>query len=409
MKLIFLNRYFHPDASATSQMLSDLAFHLASQGAKVHVITSRQRYDDASAGLAALEHSRGVTIHRVPTTRFGRSWLPGRALDYLSFYATSAFALIGLARKGDVVIAKTDPPLLGVPAGMVARLRGARLVNWLQDVFPEIASRTGLRFAQGLPGTVIRALRNWSLRAATCNVVLGDRMHTELRSLPGLASTNFRVIHNWADGEACMPRADGAPSLRSAWDLAGKFVVAYSGNMGRAHEFDTILTAAEQLRERKDVVFLFIGGGHQLQWLMRQASERKLSNIRFQPYQPRERLGESLGLADVHLTCLQPALEGLMVPSKIYGILASGRATLHVGDPDGEIASILGEARAGYTVRVGDAEGLARRIEALKADPVLRATLGANARAAFDTHYASGIAFARWAEVLRTASGRRPA
>lgn len=409
MKLIFLNRYFHPDASATSQMLGDLAFHLASQGAEVHVITSRQRYDDASAGLPAREHSRGVTIHRVPTTRFGRGWLPGRALDYLSFYATSAFALISLARKDDVVIAKTDPPLLGVPASVVARLRGAHLVNWLQDVFPEIAARTSLRFAQGVPGVVIRALRNWSLRTATCNVVLGPRMLAELRALAGLSSANFRVIHNWADGEACTPRADGVPSLRAAWDLAGKFVVTYSGNMGRAHEFETILSAAERLRESKDVIFLFIGGGHQLPWITRQASLRNLPNIRFQPYQPREQLGESLGLADVHLTCLQPALEGLMVPSKVYGILASGRATLHVGDPDGEIASILGEAHAGYTVRVGDAKGLARRIEDLKADPVLRAALGANARAAFDTRYASGIAFSHWAEVLRSASGRRPA
>lgn len=407
MKWIFLNRYFHPDISATSQMLSDLAFHLASQGADVHVIASRQRYDDAAAGLPAIETVRGVHVHRVRTSRFGRAWLPGRALDYLSFYVSSAIALATLARKGDVVIAKTDPPLLGVPAAMVARLRGARLVNWLQDVFPEIAARSGLRLAQGVPGAVLAALRSWSLRVATCNVVLGERMRSELSSLTGLAPAKFRVIHNWADGEAIAPTAGGIDALRAAWGLAGKFVVAYSGNMGRAHEFGTILDAAERLRHRDDIVFLFIGGGHRQPWIAQQALARNLANVQFRPYQRRESLGDSLGVADLHLTCLQPALEGLMVPSKVYGILASGRPTLHVGDPAGEIATLLATANAGYTAGTGDAGTLARKIESLCADAALRATLGKNARASFDAHYAASIAFARWADLLREASGGR--
>lgn len=388
-------------------MLSDLAFHLASGGTEVHVITSRQRYDDAGAVLPGLEALRGVTIHRVRTSRFGREWLPGRALDYVSFYVASAVALAGLARRGDIVIAKTDPPLLGVPAAIVARMRGARLVNWLQDVFPEIAARMGVRLAQGRAGAALAALRSWSLRAAACNVVLGERMRAELASLPGLASARFQVIHNWADGHAIMPTAGGIEALRAAWGLSGTFVVAYSGNMGRAHEFGTILDAADRLRHRRDIAFLLIGGGHRLAWIRQQAAGRNLGNVRFQPYQPRESLGDSLGLADVHLTCLQPALEGLMVPSKIYGILASGRPTLNVGDPAGEIATLLAEANAGYTIGAGDAAALAQKIEALAEDAGLRATLGANARRAFDARYAAEIPFARWSALLRDASGNR--
>ena len=149
MRIIFLNRYFFPDHSATSQMLSELAFYLAESGHSVAVITSRQRYDDAAALLPASERIRGVEVHRVRTTRFGRAHLPGRAADYASFYLTAGWRLWRLARGRDVIVAKTDPPLIAVVAWLIARLRGATLVNWLQDVFPEVAERLRLPLLAG--------------------------------------------------------------------------------------------------------------------------------------------------------------------------------------------------------------------------------------------------------------------
>src|SRR5262249_36301313 len=131
-KLIFVNRYFHPDHSATSLMLSDLAFHLAGQRHDdVCVVTSRQRYDDGAARLPPRERIAGGDVHRGWTTRFGRGALPGRSLDYASFYVSSAVVLWHLARRGDIIIAKTDPPLISLIAAAIARLRGARLVNWV--------------------------------------------------------------------------------------------------------------------------------------------------------------------------------------------------------------------------------------------------------------------------------------
>jgi colanic acid biosynthesis glycosyl transferase WcaI len=396
VKLIFLNRYFHPDISATSQMLSGLAFHLAAQGAKVHVITSRQRYDDAGAQLAKSENVGGVEVHRVRTSRFGRQTLPGRALDYASYYLCASLELARIAKRGDIVIAKTDPPLISVPAALVARLRGARLVNWLQDIFPEIAERTGMRF--GFAAGVIRFLRNVSLRSAAVNVVLGERMRALVQAIPGVLRTE--VIHNSADGETIVPIAMDSNALRRQWGLAGKFVVAYSGNMGRAHEFETILGAAEALRSDGRIVFLFVGGGHQREWIANETEKRNLPNMMFQPYQPFERLSESLGAADLHLTTLLAALEGVIVPSKIYGILAAGRPVLHVGDPEGEIAAIVESAQAGFTIPAGNPAMLATRILEFASVPALAATFGRNARKAFDERYNQRIAFERWARIL---------
>ena len=117
MRIIFVNRYYAPDHSATSQMLTDLACALAAGGADVHVITSRQRYDEPGAALASREVLDGVTVHRVRASVFGRGNLFGRSLDYLSFYVAASFALFRLARAGDIVVAKTDPPLISIPVG----------------------------------------------------------------------------------------------------------------------------------------------------------------------------------------------------------------------------------------------------------------------------------------------------
>src|SRR5439155_13976969 len=140
-QIILINRFFHPDHSATSQLLSDLAFHLAGAGRSVQVITSRQRHDNSDTQLPPRETIRGVEVHRVATTGVGGSGLLGRGFDYLSFYVAASRLAMRLANRGDIVVAKTDPPMLSLPAMYAARRRGLRLVNWLQDLYPEVAAQ----------------------------------------------------------------------------------------------------------------------------------------------------------------------------------------------------------------------------------------------------------------------------
>ncbi|WP_412851390.1 glycosyltransferase family 4 protein [Ectothiorhodospira shaposhnikovii] len=380
-------------------MLSDLAQDLAARGMAVEVITSRLRYDDPDAALAPFEQVAGVSVFRVWSSRFGRRSLPGRAVDYVSFYVTAAWRLWRRAGRDAVVVAKTDPPMVSVMAAPVARLRGARLVNWLQDLFPEVASALGVRVARGPVLRLLTAWRNAGLRAADTNVVLGEHMAARVRAA-GVEASRVAVIPNWADGEAIVPLARGENPLREAWGLADRFVVGYSGNLGRAHEFDTFLDAAERLGGRESVVFLFIGGGAQREAVEEAARARGLENVRFEPYQPRERLSESLGVADVHLVSLNPALEGLIVPSKFYGIAAAGRPTLFVGDVEGEIPRVLREAGCGEAVATGDGAGLAAWIARLADDADLCAAWGRNARAVLESRFDRRLAVEAWVGVL---------
>jgi colanic acid biosynthesis glycosyl transferase WcaI len=350
-RIILVNRFFYPDHSATSQLLSDLAFDQAAVGRDVHVVTSRQRYNDSAASLPQRESIRGVHVHRVWTSRLGGASLTGKAIDYVTFYLSSAGRLLRLVQAGDRLVAKTDPPLISVIVAWVARQRGAVLVNWLQNVFPEAAAALGVGGLDGRVAAWLGRLRDQSLRVACCNVVLGKRMAETLRR-QGVPEAKIRMIPNWADGESIRPLGLGQSSLRAEWGLRGGFVVAYSGNLGRAHEFETVLEAAGRLRADCGIVFLFIGAGSRLVDLRRQIDEQGLRNFLFQPYQPRERLSQSLGAADVHLISLRPELEGLIVPSKFYGIAAASRATLYAGDPHGEIGSMVRRAERGVWLGV---------------------------------------------------------
>jgi glycosyltransferase involved in cell wall biosynthesis len=403
MTLFFVNRYFYPDHSATSQVLSDIAFGLAAKGYRVRVVTSRQRYSDRSAQLPLRERVRGVEVHRVWTTRFGRSGLPGRAVDYLAFHIASAWTLWRLARAGDVIIAKTDPPMLSVTAAPIARLRGAELVNWLQDIFPEVAQALGLGrgwLAHQTYG-LMRRLRDRSLKRATINVVLSEPMAQRLAAI-GVPRERTCVIGNFADGALVAPRPASNNPLRQAWGLGDRFVVGYSGNLGRAHEYDTMLDAMMRLEALGDhkITWLFIGGGALYRRLRREVEQRGLTSVRFEPYQPRDRLGESLSVADVHIVSLRPELEGLIVPSKFYGIAGVGRPTIFIGDAKGEIASILARLDCGRTVAVGDGAALSRTIVEMAGDRRGCDAMGARARRAFEQEFDMRTAIARWHKLL---------
>jgi colanic acid biosynthesis glycosyl transferase WcaI len=397
-RIVFVNRYFFPDHSATSQLLSDLAFHLAAQGVAVTVVTGAQVYDDPAARLPRRESVRGVEVRRVRTTRYGRANLVGRTFDYLTFYAGAAWTLLRILRRGDAVVAKTDPPLISVVAAVAARLRGAVLVNWIQDLFPEVALALGVRAARVLE-TPLRALRNYSLRAAARNVAIGWQMARRIIG-EGADPARVEVIHNWSGARDLLPLAAMDVGLRRVWGLGDSFVVGYSGNMGRAHEFDTILAAAYLLGDEPRVKFLFIGAGAQHLRIEAETAQRGLRNVLFRPYQPQERLRESLCVPDVHLISLLPALEGCIVPSKFYGIAAAGRGAIHVGQRDGELGRMISEADCGFVVEPGDGARLAAIIRRLAAEPEHCRVLGMRARRAYERYYDRGLALDRWARVL---------
>jgi glycosyltransferase involved in cell wall biosynthesis len=409
---LLVNRFFFPDHSATSQLATDLAIDLAARGLEVVAITSQQRYDDPSARLMPSEVYGRVHMRRVATTRFGRQNLLGRSFDYLSFYLAASLALWREATPGAVVIAMTDPPLLGVPALLVARLRGARCLNWLQDVFPEVAECMDLLRPRAF-ASLLRTMRNWSLRHANATVAIGDQMAA--RVAPFCASPPV-VIPNWALEESLETDPTSTSDavtvnpLRARWGLGDAFIVGYSGNMGRAHRLNELIDAAAALRTQSDLRFVLIGDGAQRIALEARVQSLGLQNVMFQPSQPRERLRESLNLPDIHIVSLDERLEGLIVPSKFVGVLGLGRPVLWIGAVNGEVGSLINAFGCGITVPAGDALALTRALLDLRADHSsggarLR-NMARQARALWSARFRRRDALAAWATTIERCARR---
>lgn len=184
-------------------------------------------------------------------------------------------------------------------------------------------------------------------------------------------------------------------------------MVGYSGNLGRAHEFEPILTASERLREHPRSIFLMIGGGHRFDDLINCVQARGLGHMwRFLPYQEREALNLSLGVPDLHWISLKPELEGLIVPSKFYGVAAAGRPIIAIADTDGDIARLVRRHGCGIVITPGDADGLAAALLQVAEDPTKIADMGLRARVMLEAHFTRRQAIQRWDALLTHVESR---
>ena len=399
-RVIFVNRFYAPDQSATAQILTDLAEYLAGRGWGVEIITSRLFHGAASASLEPHEVINGVLVRRVWTVSGVRLGLFGRFLAYLTFYASATLALLWHATRGTIIVAKTDPPLIGVLALGISWLRRARLVNWLQDLYPEVAVQFGVPALRGPVSAVLMSLRDLSMRRAVLNVAIGQRMAGRIADR-GVAKERIATIANWTDDEAIQPSTSNSLSLREEWGLPrDAFVLEYSGNLGRVHEAETLLAASALLVDRHDIWFLFVGGGPAQVDLAQRSAAAGRKRFVFQPHQPRTRLSESLAVGDAHWLSLRPEFEGLIVPSKVFGIAAAARPIIAVCDLQGEVALMIAASDAGIAVAPGDAPGLAAAIVALADDRAACRAMGDRARTMLQQEFRRCSALAEWEQRL---------
>lgn len=404
MHVLFINQFYAPDSAATAQMLTDLCRGLASKGMDVEVICSRTAYSRTCAGAAASEAGEAVRVHRVPSLRFGRRSLAGRMASYLSFLAMAALRAM-FVRRPHVVVALTTPPLLGIVGVILKRLRGCRFILWSMDLYPEVAVAAAAIRPNGLAARVTRGLARYIYTRADHVVALGPFMEAKILG-HGSSPSRVSVIPNWSDGDNVRPIEHEQNSFRSEFGLNNHFVVMYSGNMGLGHQFDTILAAAARLRERPDVRFVFVGHGPRMGEVEAAAKRQGLRDLVFLPYQPRDRLPLSLSSGNVHLVSLRPEMQGLIVPSKVYGIMAAGRPFILVGGDKNEVADIAMQHQCGFVVHEGDVAGLAAAILALADDLPRASAMGQRARDVFDRYFSFGLALESWRQTLRAVLSR---
>lgn len=374
--MLFINRVYPPVPGATGELLAELAPALAANGWQVTVLTTRP---PAGAGESA--SARSVRLEYVGGLPFTRASHLRRAFAYLSLYPALLWRAWRLPRH-DVVVLLTDPPLLLTLGPWIRLIKRSRLVHWAQDVYPEVAEELGVIRRRGLLAGLLRWVASFALKRFDAVIAVGDCMKAVMLRR-GIDPARVKVICNWSDPDRIRPLPAAENAFRQRHAQPGEFVVMYSGNFGLAHIFEPVLDAAVTLREQALAVrFLMVGSGPRFEAVKSQAQERGLSNVSFLPPVPREQLTESLSAADAHVVTMRAGLCGLVVPSKIYGVMAAGRPLIFLGPSDSEAALTVKREQCGATFAPDDAAGLARTIAEWAKSPQPVATMGVNARRA---------------------------
>lgn len=384
MRVLLLNQFFWPEAAATSQLLTDVARELSSRGHDVHAISGGQGY-----AIPDTTDRPNVTIHQLKSARFQRGLL-GRIGSYASFFSGCLWMGLRVPRP-DVVVTLTTPPLLSVVGRFIQLFRKSRLVIWEMDVYPDVAVDLGYIEAGSLPDKVIGTIADHTRRHADEIIVLGQCMRERLKRR-GIPSAKIRIAENWADSRIIYPINWPPENL--------PFTVLYSGNLGLAHDIETISGAMAALKEDGRYRFVFAGSGARRKQLEDFCRNESIANAEFRPYSPKASLGESLGSGHIGLITQQNSCLGSVVPSKAYGLMAAGRPILYIGPRASTIGHLIQNFECGWQVECGDVKGLLELLRELETNPSLVRVAGLQARRAFLNNYDLPIGVSRVCEVV---------
>lgn len=394
--IVFFNRSFYPDTSATGQLLTELCETLVdAYGYRVTVITGlpsgdKQKGEREPLRLFSRTVHRGIEIIRARGTRFPKTTFAGRFSNYVSYFFSAILASEFVDRP-DAVVALTDPPIIGLAAFVLSVRHGAPLVMSYRDIFPEVGELLE-DFHSNIVSSALRWINCFLVRRAARVVALGATMRQRLIVTKGAAPENTIVIPDWADCDCIVP-ATRNNEFAQKHGLACKFVVLHSGNIGLSQGLDHVVRSAALLRDRTDIQFVFVGDGVKRSQLEALSKELELENVTFIPYQPKSDLTLSFAAADIFIVSLKKGLSGFIVPSKVYGILAAGRPFVAAVEADSEVATIIDQFKCGITAAPEDPQDIAKQILLLYNDPILREHMGGRARIA-------GMAFDRRQQVL---------
>lgn len=402
-----LTEYFYPEEASTAQLLTELASGLT-DSFDVSVVTAYPYYhdEDRDRSVPRRETHDGVDVHRVRSTRFDKDRIPLRVVNWLSF---AFFVFVRLLRRGgsdDARLVLSNPPILPFVTWVLKRLRGTPYVYLIYDMYPDMPIGLGVISGDGLVARSWEAGIRMVYRDADRIVVLGDSMEQRLVEKmaddPDFDPDKIEVIPNWEDEEFVQPMDKADNEFAREADTRDQFTLLYSGNIGRYHELETAIDAVSLLedRGRSDVQLLVIGDGARKEELESYVEGHGVENVRFLPFQPLERVPETLTCADASLVGIVPEMEGICVSSKLYSSLATGQPVLAVVGEGDEVARVVREHDCGAFVPRGDAERAADVLAQWADDPERATELGTNARETFEDNYTADHAVADYRDLF---------
>ena len=402
-KLLVLCQLFYPELVSTGQTLTELCEMLVDMGVDIEVVCGPPTYVDRKSLIPNNIEYHGIRIRRAWGTRFPKLNIIGRTINQVTF-AISAFLRLASDSSKMPMLVLTNPPFLAMIGSIFRIFRGRRYVYLIFDVYPETPIRLGILKEKGLVSRLWERCNSFMLRHASVIIVIGRCMRDIMvKKVDSETKGKISVIHVWSDDKLIQEVSDNKNPFRQKWGLEGKFVVSYSGNMGRFHDMETIIESVKILNKKfNDIAFLFIGEGHKKAKIQELARVWRLKNCQFHTYVERKDFGLSLQCADIGLVSLLEGQEGLSVPSKAFGLMAAGLPVIGVMSNKSEVARIIVEEQCGVVIKPGDAEGLVKAILDLYNDKSKLSIMGRNARNAIDSKYNLKAAAKAYYKIITT-------
>lgn len=401
-ELTILTQFYPPDYAATGQLIEELAIQLGRLGINVQVFTGQPGYAFRKSSAPAKEKIHRVLVQRSRTSRLYPARIRGKAINGILFFIRCILHIFKNAGCSDILLLTSAPPFLPI-VGYIAKLFfGTSYICLLYDLYPDVAVELNL-VSRKHP--LVR-LWNWLNKQVWKNadeiIVLSSTMQERIQAKCPEVSDKISVIHNWANPNSIVPIAKHNNWFALKHNLVEKFTVLYSGNMGRCHEMDTILEAAMQLQD-EPIQFVFIGGGAKQQSCVAQVKKLGLSNCQFLPYQDKQDLRYSLTACDLSLVSISPGMEGVIAPSKLYGILAAGRPVAAICEENSYLRSLIAKANCGAAFNNGDSHGLAAFVRSLANNKYLAQQMGTAGRSYLESNFTPEIIAKQYSKVLHSA------
>jgi glycosyltransferase involved in cell wall biosynthesis len=406
-KLVLLCEHFYPEMVSTGMHMTELATRLAELGWQITVYTAAPTWgtdDDAERPVPREMVHEGVRIIRVPTFGSQRGNLISKTVSAITFVLSVGWALARTRGDYPGMVITTNPPFIGVLGWVYSRVFRRPYLLIVYDVFPDFAISLGVLSPDSWIARVWERTTRLILQGAAVTVVIGrDMLDLVRRKVPRHMHDRVVMIPNWSDERRVRPVDAADNPFRRNHGLDGRFVIQYAGRMGEKHNLEPLIDAARILSDT-DLLFQFVGDGAKKPKLEALVAEFGLTNVQFLPYQPMEGLAEMLSAADLAVVCLETGHTGISVPSKAYGVIASGTPLIGILDPDGEIGQMIKESGCGVLVDpVG--EDIAGAIRDLMEHPTKRSAMGATARRVFLENYTLSKAAEAYDAALTTMLG----
>ena len=409
LSIRFVNAHYAPDVAASGEYLTDLAEGLAERGYTVHVVTGQAPYQRSSLVAPEEEVRNGVRVTRVRAPSPPGTGGLARIGGYLSFLLGAAPTVLGGPRP-DITVYLTTPPLLGALGLLGKALAGRPYGIWTMDLHPEAEVAHGLLRPDAGITRLLATIDRWIFRHAAFVGALGGCMARRIESkLP--AGRGVPNLPLWKGEEEVRPLPRTESPFARKWEVGDRFVVMYSGNAGLAHGFEEVKGLLRHCKEDPGVLTLFIGAGQRRVELERFIEAEGIDNARYLDYVPRRDVGTTLPLADLHLITLLPEWEGIAVPSKVFGIMASGRPIAMVGPPESEVSRIIERSGCGRVIdpRLPDAtRALIDFVDELRQDRERADDYGRRGRAALEAEYTRDAGIDRWERAMLESLSQSP-